>query len=82
MRLNGDYENPPATHGMQKVEGVLALERSRIVLEEDVSVGDSVTWFKLPDGKLFVSKDPEGILVEKISPSYLHLDAGAIVEEI
>ena len=81
MRLNEDYENPAAVHGVQKVEGILALERSRIVLEEEVGVGDSVIWFELPDGRILISKDPEGILIEKISPAYLHLDAEAVLEE-
>jgi len=81
MRLNNDYENPANVHGMQKVEGILALERSKIVMEEEVSVGDSVNWFELPDGKLLVSKDPDGIRIEKISPAYLHLESGVIMEE-
>jgi hypothetical protein len=81
MRLNDDYDTPAATHGMQKVEGILALERSRIILEEEIFVGDSVIWFELPDGKLLVSKAPEGVCIEKITPAYFHLEAGEVREE-
>ncbi len=82
MRLNDDYENPAAVHGMQKIEGILALEKSNTVEEEEISVGDYVNWFELPDGRLLISKDPNGIRIEKISPAYYHLEADVVLEEI
>lgn len=82
MQTSDHYVSDADTHGMQKVEGILALEKSRIVLEEDLSVGDTVTWFQLPDGKLLISKDPSGVRIEKISPSYYHLEAEVVLEEV
>ena len=82
MQTNDEYNASAATHGMLKVEGILALEKSRIIIEEELSVGDTVNWFQLPDGKLLISKDPDGVLIEKISPAYYHLEAGATLEEI
>lgn len=82
MQLSDDYDASVSTvHGMQKVTGLLALERSRIVIEEEFFVGDFVNWFKLPDGRLLISKDPKGIRIEKISSAYYHLEANVITEE-
>lgn len=66
---------------MLKVEGILALEKSKIVEEEEISEGDRVNWFELPDGRLLVSKDPEGVLIERESLSYYHLESDIILEE-
>lgn len=83
MQLSDDYNAGVQTvHGMQKVTGILALEKSRIVIEEELFVGDFVNWFKLPDGKLLISKDPTGIRIEKISSAYYHLEANVITEEV
>ena len=81
MRISDEYEPHSAVHGMQKVEGIIALEKSRIVLEEDVSVGDTVSWFELPDGKLLISKDPEGVCIERVSSAYYHLETEIEIEE-
>ena len=67
---------------MLKVEGILALEKSRVVVEEELSVGDTVNWFQLPDGKLLISKDLEGVRIEKISSAYYHLEADVTLEEV
>lgn len=67
---------------MLKVEGILALEKSRIIIEEELSVGDTINWFQLPDGKLLISKDPDGVRIEKISLAYYHLEADVILEEV
>jgi hypothetical protein len=81
MQTSDVFDVNAATHGMQKVEGILALEQSRIILEEEVEVGDTITWFELPDGKLLISKDPDGVPIEKISPSYIQLEAEVTLEE-
>ena len=82
MQTSDDFDRNAATHGMLKVEGILALERSRIIVEEELSVGDTVNWFQLPDGKLLISKDPDGVRIEKISSAYYHLEADVTLEEI
>lgn len=64
------------------MEGILALEKSRIIVEEELSIGDTVNWFQLPDGKLLISKDPDGVRIEKISSAYYHLEADVTLEEI
>jgi len=82
MQTKDEYNVNAATHGMLKVEGILALEKSRIVIEEELSVGDTVNWFQLPDGKLLISKDPDGVRIEKISSAYYHLEADVTLEEV
>lgn len=82
MQTSDVYDRNASTHGMLKVEGILALERSRVVVEEELSVGDTVNWFHLPDGRLLISKDPDGVPIEKISPAYYHLESGATLEEV
>ena len=82
MQIKDEYDAAASTHGMLKVEGILALEKSRIVLEEEISVGDTVNWFQLPDGRLLISKDPEGVRIDKISSAYYHLEADATLEEV
>ena len=85
MRLSENWEEwnktPSLTHSFQKVDGILALDRNRVVEETKISIGDTVSWFELPDGKLLLSKDPEGVPIEKISSAYYHLDADVTVEE-
>jgi len=82
MQTSDDYDRNASTHGMLKVEGILALEKSRIIVEEELSIGDTVNWFQLPDGKLLISKDPDGVRIEKISSAYYHLEADVTLEEI
>lgn len=81
MQISDEYDANAATHGMAKVTGILALEKSKIILEEEISVGDTVTWFQLPGGKLLISKDPDGVLIEKISPAYFHFKSEVVLEE-
>lgn len=57
------------------------MDRSEVVLEEDLSEGDLITWFSLPDGRLLVCKGPEGTPVKRISSAYIYLDADINVEE-
>lgn len=82
MQTSDEYDRNAPTHGMLKVEGILALEKSRVVLEEELSVGDTINWFQFPDGKLLISKDPDGVRIEKISSAYYHLEADATLEEL
>lgn len=81
MRLNDDYSVPASVHSFQKVEGTLALDLSEVVLEEQLSAGDHIAWFSLPDGRLLVCKDPKGTPVRRISSAYIYLDADINVEE-
>jgi len=82
MQTSDEYNVNAPVHGMLKVEGILALEKSRVVVEEELSVGDTVNWFQLPDGKLLISKDLEGVRIEKISSAYYHLEADVTLEEV
>jgi hypothetical protein len=81
MRINDDYENPAGVHGVQKLEGVIALEKSQVIEDGEISPGDYIKWFDLPDGKFLITKDPAGVRIEKISSAYYHLEADVVVEE-
>lgn len=82
MRLNGGFDGHASVHSFQKVEGILALDLNEVVLEEDLSEGDLITWFSLPDGRLLVCKGPKkGTPVRRISSAYIYLDADINVEE-
>lgn len=81
MKLDENYGTPAQVHGFQKVNGILALDLNKILTEEELSAGDRISWFSLPDEKFFVSKDPEGIPIKRISSAYIYLDAEIKVEE-
>lgn len=81
MRLSADYNAPSQVHSFQKVEGLFALERSEIIEEEPMFVGDLIRWYSLPDGKLLVCKSKEGTPISRISSAYLYLEADITVEE-
>ncbi len=58
------------TYSFQKIDGFIVLPHNDIVLEDEITIGDRVGIFSLPDGKYFLSKDPEGFLIENISKAY------------
>ena len=59
----------------------MALSLKDIILEEAVVAGDKVAVFHTPSGKHFVSKDPGGFLIEKITSAYLVFDSAHIQTE-
>lgn len=68
-------------HSFQKLEGILALEKTKTIEDEPLSEGDRIEWFELPDGRLLLRKNPEGFLVERISSAYYHLEPDVTLEE-
>lgn len=81
MRLTENYAEPAGVHSFQKIDGILALDRNEVVEEEELDVGDCIVWFSLPDGRLLLSKDPEGTPIERISSAYYHLGTDVTLEE-
>lgn len=81
MRLSENYGMPANVHGFQKLDGILALLKNETILEEEIAVGDRVSLFSLPDGKFLLSKDPEGILVSKITSAHICFDVDVNIEE-
>ena len=80
--LNDRLQQYPPTHSFHKVKGFTALSFSDVFLEEQVSAGERVSVFTTPSGKYFISKDPAGLLINKITSAYIFFDAEHIkVEE-
>ncbi len=70
------------TYSFQKLDGFVVLPHGQVVLENNISVGERVDLFALPDGKYFLSKDPEGLLIENITKAYIFFETTNIsVEE-
>ena len=69
------------TYSFQKIDGFVVLSHDDVVLEDDISVGERVGVFALPDGKYFLSKDPEGLLIENISKAYIFFETTDITVE-
>ncbi len=70
------------TYSFQKLDGFVVLPHGQVVLENNISVGDRVDLFAIPDGKYFLSKDPEGLLIENITKAYIFFETTNIsVEE-
>ncbi len=62
------------TYSFQKIDGFVVLPHTDIVLEDKITIGDRVGIFSLPDGKYFLSKDPDGFLIENISKAYIFFE--------
>lgn len=62
------------TYSFHKLDGFFVLPHGEAVLEEEITIGDRVGIFSLPDGKYFLSKDPEGLLIENISKAYIFFE--------
>ena len=79
---NDEFQQNPPTHSFYKVDGFTALSRSDVFLEETLGAGERVCVFFTPSGKYFISKDPAGFLISKITSAYIFFDAEHIhVEE-
>ena len=62
------------TYSFQKIDGFVVLPHNEIIAEDELTIGDRVGIFSLPDGKYFLSKDPEGLLIENISKAYVFFE--------
>lgn len=69
-----------------KVEGFAALERHKILLDEEVAVGDIVDVFVLPDGRYLLSKtetrNSNSLVVDKITTSYIYFEEEIEIQEV
>lgn len=81
MRLTDNFGKTGDVHSFQKIEGLLALDQNKIIIEKPLSEGDLITWFSLPDGKFLVCKDPNGTPIKRITSAYLYLESEVNWEE-
>lgn len=59
----------------QKIEGMLALERRKVLLESNLSSGDLVEIFYTPNGDFIISKSDEGeFQINKITSAYISFE--------
>ena len=70
----------------RKVEGVPALLWKEAVTQDELSAGDKVKIFSLPDGKTFISKvdsSSEGAYtVGRITPAHIYFDDDMAIKEV
>jgi hypothetical protein len=68
------------------VEGTPVLLRTEIVTQDELSVGDKVKTFSLPDGKTFISKvdpgDKDAYTIGRITSAHIYFDDEMTVKEI
>ena len=69
-----------------KVEGISALERYKLILEENLCAGDIVEVFMLTDGRFMLSKieqSEEGsLIVEQVNTSYIYFEEELNIKEV
>jgi len=66
-----------AGRSFQKVDGLVALEASKVILDSEIVAGDRVEIFRLPDGRTLLSKaadDSAELKIERISKAYIYFD--------
>jgi len=79
-----DYLWNKNTYGSQKIEGLFVLERKHTLVETEISVGDTVAAFVLPDGRYFLSKvspNSDALKIESITPAYIFFETDVKIEE-
>lgn len=79
-----DYLWNKNTYGTQKIEGLFVLEHKQVSTEDELSVGDTVEVFVLPDGRYFLSKavpTENTLKIEKITPAYIFFETDIQIEE-
>jgi len=68
------------------IEGTPTLLRSEVVTQDELTVGDKIKMFSLPDGKTFISKvDPESedaFTIGRLTVAHIYLDDEMTVKEI
>lgn len=63
-------------YGAPKIQGIIALERKRVILEQELSPGDFVIVSSTPDGKLLIAKcDSSTIQIERVECGYISFTA-------
>lgn len=69
-----------------RIEGIAALERHKILLEEELSVGDTIDLFMLPDGRHLLTKTNtpkiNSLIVDKITTSYIFFEEELEIKEV
>jgi len=74
---NEEFSRLLAGRSFQKVDGLVALETSKVMMDGEIAAGDRVELFRLPDGRTMLSKaavDSSELKIERISGSYIYFD--------
>jgi hypothetical protein len=74
---SGEFSQLLAGRSFQKVDGMVALETSKVIFDSALVAGDKVELFRLPDGRTMLSKaDPDSseLKIERISKAYIYFD--------
>lgn len=73
------------TLAFQKMDGLVALELPKVILDGDLTAGDDVTLFRLPDGRFLISKETPSettYKIRKISSAYVYFDTEIVITEV
>lgn len=65
------------TLSFQKLEGLIALERSKVKTEDSICTGDFISLFHCPDGSFILTKQDSpinAVKIGRITPAYIYLD--------
>lgn len=69
-----------------RIEGISALERHKVILEQEVFVGDALDAFVLPDGRFLLSKteipNSDSLIVDKLTTSYIYFEERLEIHEV
>lgn len=72
----------PSTRSLPKVEGLLALETSRILTKDELAEGDFIQVFFTPQEKFFVTKvENSDLQIDVIKNSLIYLKGELLIEE-
>lgn len=67
------------------MDGLVALELPKVILDGDLTAGDDVTLFRLPDGRFLISKETPSettYKIRKISSAYVYFDTEIVITEV
>lgn len=69
-----------------RIDGISALERHKVLLEEELAVGDAIDVFMLPDGRHLLTKtntpNSNSLVVDKITTSYIYFEEELEIREV
>lgn len=74
--------DPQSTYSLQRIEGQIVLERSRVDLNEQLSPGDGVSLFITPAGKFILNKsDNPDLIIERINSGFITFERELVLTE-
>jgi hypothetical protein len=74
--------DPKSTYSLQRIEGQIVLERSKLELSEDLSPGDGVSIFITPAGKYILNKSENpDLVIERINSGFISFERDLVLRE-